>query len=409
MTKIDYVLLAAGNGKRLWPITEHCAKTMVRVLEKPLLEWIVEAIYDNANKIIIVIGAHRDSVIGHFSASKYKDKIIFVEQIEQKGTGHAVLQTEPYVEADKFVVINADTFSDPKIYDLIAQKSADAAFILGKTVADGSKYGVLEEKNGKLIRIVEKPPVAQNVEINTGTYCVPIAFFDYLRNLKLSPRGEYEVTDALTAFAAENTLKVVPFESYWNDVGYFWNLLDVTQYALEHLMKEKKESGASVEKTVVIKGKLHIGKNSNIVGPSRIEGNVYIGENCSIGPHALLKDCALEEKCAIGSSEVKRSVLMKGVKALHFTHITDSIICPEVNFGAGSQVANLRFDKSEVNVEISGNIVASHLKKLGTTIGEKTNIGCNAVIYPGKLVGSNCTIYPNKTVEKNLESNTTCK
>src|SRR3989338_4835123 len=104
-SKIDYVLLAAGNGKRLWPITEHQPKTMCKVLERPLLEWMVSAVYKNANKIIVVVGAHKEQVISHFENSKYSDKLVFVEQVEQKGTGHAVLQAEKYVTTNRFTVL----------------------------------------------------------------------------------------------------------------------------------------------------------------------------------------------------------------------------------------------------------------------------------------------------------------
>ena len=402
---IDYVLLAAGHGKRLWPITETIPKAMVRILEKPLLEWMVEAVYPNANKIIVVIGAHSEQVVKHFQESKYADKIRFGEQPEQKGTGHAVLQAEREVETEKFAVLNADTFSDPVMYELIAKQKE--YFVIGKRVEDGSKYGVLQEKNGRLEKIVEKPPVAKNALIQTGTYVVPKEFFSLLKNLKLSPRGEYEVTDALTQFAMKNKFTVVPFEGYWNDVGYFWNLLDANDYALKHLLKS--EIQGSVEKNVVVDGRIFVAKNAKLVGPSRIEGNVYIGENCTIGPNAFLKDCAVEMGCGIGSSEVKRSILMKGTKVPHFSHVVDCVIGENVNFGAGSQSANVRFDKKSIIVEVAGKQFETGKKKLGCVVGENTKIGCNAVIYPGKLIGSNCIIYPNKTVDKNLESNATCK
>src|SRR3989344_837595 len=71
--KLDFVILAAGRGERLWPITNHIPKTMVRILKKPLLEWIVERIYEKANKIVLVVGFKREAVVDYFSKGPYAD------------------------------------------------------------------------------------------------------------------------------------------------------------------------------------------------------------------------------------------------------------------------------------------------------------------------------------------------
>src|SRR3989344_7145844 len=88
--KLDFVILAAGRGERLWPITNHIPKTMVRILKKPLLEWIVESVYNHARKIIVVVGSKKEAVMEHFSKSRFADKIVFVTQEEQHGSAHAL-------------------------------------------------------------------------------------------------------------------------------------------------------------------------------------------------------------------------------------------------------------------------------------------------------------------------------
>ncbi len=406
--KIDYILLAAGNGKRLWPITENIPKTMVRILEKPLLEWMIENIYPHANKIIIVVGCFKEKIIEHFQNSKYADKIEFVEQEKQLGTGHAALAVEKKITTNNFAVLAADSFWSPEFYSLFTQAiEKGKPFLVGAKVEDGERFGVIESKEDKLVRIVEKPKNVKNCLANTSAYFVPREFFNYLKKLTPSPRGELEVTDALNEFAEKNELQVMSYNDFWTDVGYFWHLLEANQYALENIMKEKLEG--SVEKSVVVNGKLFVEKGSEVVGPSRIEGNVYIGENCRIGPGAFLKDCTIESECGVGSSEVKRSILMKGAKASHYAHLADCVIGEEVNFGAGSQSANLRFDKETAKVQVNGNLVDSGKKKLGCVVGENTNIGCNAVILPGKLIGSKAAIYPNVTLNRNVKSGETFK
>lgn len=401
--KIDYVLLAAGSGTRLWPITENTPKTMVRVLEKPLMEWMVEKIYPSANKIIIVVGQQREKIIKHFQNSKYADKVEFAVQEKQLGTGHAPLAAESRVTTPYFAVLAADSFWGAEFYEMFVNAvERKVPFLVGANVADGKAYGVIETNKKQLVKITEKPPNVKSCLANTSAYFVPAEFFSYLKKLKPSPRGELEVTDALTEFAASNTMEVLEFGGFWTDVGYFWHLLDANQYALEHLMPEKVEG--ELDPRVDVNGKLFVGKGSKIVAPCRIDGNVYIGENCWVGPFALLKDCTIESNCGIGSSEVKRSIIMKNTKAFHYTHLADCVICEDVNFGAGAHSANLRLDKKPVPVEIKGKRIDSGKRKLGCVIGEKSNLGCNAVISPGILIGSKAAVYPNVLVKKNVES-----
>ncbi|MDP3742557.1 MAG: sugar phosphate nucleotidyltransferase [Candidatus Micrarchaeota archaeon] len=401
--KIDYILLAAGQGTRLWPITETIPKTMVRVLEKPLLEWMVENIYPNANKIIIVVGVFKEKIIEHFEKSKYMDKIEFVVQEKQLGTAHAPLCAEGKVTTPYFAVLAADSFWAPEFY-LMFNKAVEKniPFLVGAKVEDGERFGVIETNEKQLVKIVEKPKNAKNCLANTSAYFVPKSFFQNLKTLKPSSRGELEVTDSLTEFAASNAMEVLEFNGFWTDVGYFWHLLDANQYALEHLMESKIEG--ELDPRVDVNGKLFVGKGSKIVAPCRIDGNVYIGENCWVGPFALLKDCTIESNCGIGSSEVKRSIIMRDTKAFHFSHLADCVICEDVNFGAGAHSANLRLDKKHVPVEMKDKKVDSGKRKLGCVIGAKSNLGCNAVISPGVLVGSKAAIYPNVLVKKNVKS-----
>ena len=139
--KIDYVLLAAGQGTRLWPITETIPKTMVRVLEKPLLEWMVESIYPHANKIIIVVGVFKEKVIEHFEKSKYMDKIEFVVQEKQLGTAHAPLCAEDKVTTPYFAVLGGDIFWAREFYETFANAAEKKVpFLVGVRVEDGERF-----------------------------------------------------------------------------------------------------------------------------------------------------------------------------------------------------------------------------------------------------------------------------
>ncbi len=407
--KPDYVLLAAGKGIRLWPITEKMPKVMIRIMEKPVIEWIADGIAGQANKIIVVVGERGGKIIEHFGKKAYSKKMVFVEQEKQLGTGHALLQAEPLIEGD-FIVLNADTFWDPVIYYLLRKKARSGNyFAVAKLVSDSSKYGVFKIKGGRVVDLVEKPQRAEEGLINTGLFHLPKHFFSYLKKLRRSPRGEYELTDAALAFARKESLKAVEFKDYWNDTGYFWNYLDASAFALEKMMPTKKQG--TVEKHVTIKGRVFIGKGSVVKAGTYVEGPAWIGEDCVIGPRAYLRPhAAIESHCHVGNgTEVKNSIIMRGSNAAHLSYVGDSIICEKVNLGGGTMLANLRFDEAPVKVRIGGKKIVSEKKKLGCVIGEGTKTGANVVVNPGILIGSQCRIYPGAVVSKNLRSGTVLK
>ena len=121
-----------------------------------------------------------------------------------------------------------------------------------------------------------------------------------------------------------------------------------------------------------------------------IEGPVWIGKNCVIGPHAYIrKGTIIGDNCEIGRAEIKNSILLDGVKAHHHCYIGDSIIGNHVNVGAGVILSNFKFEGAEIKVD--GKSLG---RKFGAVIGDNVNIGCNAVLAPGTFVGANVWIYP---------------
>ena len=405
MEKLDFVILAAGKGERLWPITNHIPKTMVRILGKPLLEWIVERIYDRANRIVVVVGFKKEAVVEHFSKSRYADKVVFVTQDAQEGTAHALLQAKPKVDGN-FIAINGDNFFDPRELDrIVGLADKGEWFLVCKKVEDKSSYGEIVSDGGFLKKIIEKPQEKKPGFANTNFAFLPKEFFSFLSGVKRSQRGELEFTDAITSFAEKNEVRVVEFDGYWNDVGYFWNYLDVSEFACNNLLDDNREG--TIELGVVIKGKLHLGKGSVIRAPARIEGPVYVGENSIVGPNSFLrKGAVVENDCHVGSSELKNSILMSNSNAPHFNYVGDSVICEDVNLGAGTITANLRFDNQIVFSKIKGKTVFSGKRKLGCVIGSGTKVGINVSITCGMIIGSDCKIYPRIFVKENVPDGT---
>ncbi len=405
----DYVILAAGKGTRLWPVTARTPKAMVRVLNKPIIEWLVEGIAKDAGKIVVVVGSDGDIIKKHFSAKPYFKKMVFALQREQLGTGHAVLAAEKFVKGS-FVVLNADTFVGKDFAAMVAKHAAKGApFIVAKQVEDVSAYGTIVGKSEMLKEIREKEGNAQPGSINTGCYFANKDFFDFLGKTKRSERGEIEATQALSEYAAKKQVQIVEYTGYWNDVGYYWNYLDSSRYALDNLLEEKVEG--TVENNVSIKGKVFIAKGALVKSGTYIEGPAFIGEGAIVGPNAFIREgTVLEGGNHVGNaSEIKNSILGKGSNAPHLSYVADSILCDDVNLGGGTLVANLKFDETPVEPEIKGQKVSSKKRKLGCVIGQGTRIGINVSINCGVMIGENCRIFPHSVVLKNLESGSTYK
>ncbi len=410
MNKTTFVILAAGRGTRLWPVGEGLPKCMVRVLGKPLIEWTVEGIEKHADKIVIVVGYMKDFVIDHFRTKEYADKIVFVEQKEQKGTGHAFLCAKNEVQGN-FVTLYADNFYDPSFYKFLTstiEQDPTKNYCFSYHVDDVRAYGQLNVQNNLFKGVKEKPKEKQNGQINLGCYYLSKDYFKHLEKVRLSPRGEYEATDALNTFIKEQDIHVIEYKGYRNEMTYWWNHLDINVYALEHLMNH--EVHGKVEPGAYIEGKVHIGKGTLVRAGTRIEGPAYIGEDCLIGPNAFIRPgSVIENRCHIGTSEIKNAVVMHDSNVPHFSFVGDSVLCEDVNLGAGTMLVNLRFDDENVKVKFKQERIDTGKRKLGSAIGHGTKIGGNAVINCGVMLGHNCKIYPGVKVMHNLDNDTIYK
>ena len=142
-----------------------------------------------------------------------------------------------------------------------------------------------------------------------------------------------------------------------------------------------------------------LGKNSVIKAPSRIEGPVIIGEDTVIGPFAYLRGpLIIGNNCKIGTTEVKSSIIMDSTFAAHFSYIGDSVVGKKCNLGAGSKLANFRFDGDLIKVSIEKETYKTGLRKLGAILEDGVNLGCNSVLNPGVYVKKNGKVMPGSVV-----------
>ncbi len=392
------IILAAGEGKRLRPLTNTTPKTMLQVAGKPILHHLIlELKKSGITEAIIIVKYLKEKIIQYFQDKDLGVKLSFIEQGDSYGTGAALLCAKDSIN-QPFLLIAGDTLLDSSIISSVINAHKEGITLAVKKVKNPHNYGVVE-LSGDIVTLIEEKPKHPKTDLaNLSVYCFNPEIFQKLESLKSSSRGEYEITDLLLG------AKAVKVEGFWMDIAYPWQLFDANHYLLKKL--EMDTTNGNVENST-IKGKVILEDGAKIIN-SYVEGNSYIGKNTTIGPNAYLRgNNSIGENCSIGGgTTVKNSILFNNVNAKHLAYIGDSIIGNNVNFGSGTQIANYRFDSSHINVLTHKGWVNSGRKKLGCIVGDDTKFGVLSCTMPGKLIGNNCWISSGVVVNKNILSNT---
>lgn len=366
------LILAAGKGERLQPLTDYKPKAMLPVCNKPLIDYQIEMLRKHGiDEVAVVIGHLEKALKEHLNVKFYRDASI-------SGTASAVYAAKDFID-DEFILLYGDVFFDGSINELIKTPNSMAVV----QVEDVSRYGEVIFRDGKLVNIKEKSGSGSGF-VNAGIYHFDPTILDFIEKTEESNRGEFELTDSIMMLNRSEKVRVVPVNGYWNDIGYPWDYIDANMYMLNKI-------GFSA------------GENTEIWSNAMIRKPVVIGSDCKI------KNCVIERSvvgdgCVIGEfSIVKRSIVMNKSKVPHLNYVADSVIAEGCNLGAGTKIANLRFDDANVKVTIKGRRIDSGRRKLGAFIGYNVKTGINVSIYPGVKIGSDSWIEAEVLVKKDVE------
>lgn len=382
------LILAAGEGTRLRPLTSNTPKPLLTVAGKPFLTHTIEALRDaGVDEVCILTGFRGDRIRSHYrSGEDLGVKISYLEQKERLGTAHAIGMAEKWMDGPFFclagdVLVGAeDLKAMRRIHDDKGISVLGAA-----TVEDPSRFGVIEESGGMMVGIAEKPDSPKSNLINGSVYLFTQNIFEKIHKAGLSSRGEYEITDSLTLLAEDSGIAVHTLQEEWIDVGQPWDLLLANEKLMSRM--ERRVEGV-VEEGAHLIGEVVVEEGARIRSGSYIEGPVYISSGCDIGPNCHIRAyTCLGRDCRVGNaSEVKNSVIMAGTKVPHHNYIGDSVIGERCNFGSGTKVANLRFDHRNIRIMAKEGQQDSGRRKLGVIMGDDVEMGINAMILPGTVV-----------------------
>jgi UDP-N-acetylglucosamine diphosphorylase/glucosamine-1-phosphate N-acetyltransferase len=388
MSVTQAVILAAGEGTRMRPLTYSRPKAMLSIANKPILEHLLAEMRSaGIAEFVFVVGYLDQQIRNYFGdGEKWGVSIRYSQQSAQLGTADA-LRVVQDVYRKSFLMANGDIIVEHQdILDLTALSGNVLSVI---ELPDVSGLGVIEVNEGKVVRLHEKSASPPTQLANAGLYLFTPDIFEGIRHTPKSARGEYEITDSIQWLIDSGRRVSFRKIARWQDFSYPWDLLTANEKILADL---KPQNLGEVEPNVVMHGPVSVGKGTLIKSGAYIVGPVTIGEDCDIGPNCYIRPCtAIGNNCHIGASvEVKNSIILSGSKVPHLNYVGDSIIGENCNLGAGTKIANLRLDKK--NIFINGK--DTQRRKLGAILGDHVETGINASINVGTIIGNNTFIGP---------------
>jgi UDP-N-acetylglucosamine diphosphorylase/glucosamine-1-phosphate N-acetyltransferase len=406
---LQTVILAGGEGKRVFPLAANSPKPMFKLLGKPLIHHVIDILKEAGLKeYVVVVGHHGEQIKEYLKdGSSLGVNIKYAVQKESLGMADALRTTENLVDNNFFVVNADDVFEASLIKQMANQfREGDAEIVLScKPVKETWKFGIIRIDDEKVTDFVEKPPKGKepsNLAV-VGVYILTKQIFDYYRKI---PVSDHQYEDAILQFIKnKNVVRAVNYGGFFAGYKYPWDLFSINKHLMDNKIRQQtiKES-AKVSERATIKGKVWIEKGAKVFEGACINGPCYVGENSVVGGNSLIRDySSLGRECVVGfSTEIKHSLIGDDCW-FHMNYIGDSIISNNCLFGAGTVTANFRFDEKNVQVWVGDKRIDSGTSKLGAIIGDNCKTGINACLEPGVKIGPQSMVGPNVNLQVDLE------
>jgi glucose-1-phosphate thymidylyltransferase len=310
------VILCAGKGTRLYPVTLTLPKPLVPVANKALLTYAIETLKN--------MGATEIGLVVNSLDSPIRDKLgdgidtvgvplTYIAQENPKGLAHAVKLCEPFIGNEPFIVYLGDNiFQDTmsELYTRFEQNGAGAAIALTQ-VPNPSAFGIAELDGNNIIRLVEKPKDPPSNLAIAGVYVFQPAIFEAIEHIKPSWRNELEITDAIQ-YLLDQGLPVIPYvvDGWWIDAGKPNSIVLANQLVLEQLPYTPTDlDDARIQGESLVSHRVVLGQNSQIID-SVIRGPVIIGDNTVIRNSYIGPYTAIGDNVIIECSEIEQSIVM---------------------------------------------------------------------------------------------------
>lgn len=361
------VIMAGGEGTRLRPLTCALPKPMVPILNKPVMEHIINHVRSFDIKDIAVTMAYLPSVITDYfnDGSEWGVNLNYYTEDIPLGTGGSVKNAEEFLD-DTFIIISGDALTNIDLREAIDfhKKKGSKATLVLKKVDNPLEYGVIiTDDEGRIIRFFEKPSWGEvfSDTINTGIYVLEPEVLNYFK------KGDnFDFSKDLFPKLLNDNIPMYGYisKSYWNDIGDLKVYKEVNFDMLSGIIKQNNKYEKFAEG-------IWIGKNSTIDSSCVLKAPVFIGDNCVIKENTIISETIIGDNCEIhANSTLKRSILWQNNQIHSNVQCRGSILCDGVKV------------KNSVNIFEN------------TVIGSKTLISAYSIIKP------DVKIWPEKTIEE---------
>jgi UDP-N-acetylglucosamine diphosphorylase/glucosamine-1-phosphate N-acetyltransferase len=407
------LVLTAGQGQRLRPLTSNRSKSMLMIAGKPVLQYIIDSLVANGiHDIIMVVGHGREELIDHFQmAGDEEVKIRYVIQHKQEGAENAILCAKEELESeDEFLLVNGDVLVEPEMVTrtLSNHKTTGSdVTMLVTLVSNPEQFGTVKiGSNGVVEKLVEKGGPDRYV----SNYAVAgVSIFNRKTLSLLEKYGKMEkMFQELIGMGQKVSAAV--WEKDWAEFTWPWDILNANRIVMDRQLRGKGSfiaESAEIHSSVVIEGSVFIDEGVIIRPHTTLSGPVFIGKRVYIGNNSLIRDyTSLCDGVRIGYAvEIRNSMVFERVNVGRMTYLADSIIGADTCIEAGAQLWNWRPGNEPLFLESKDEKVQVPQHKFGAIIGDNVVIGVNASIFPATRVGENSMISAGCVIQDDIPPN----
>lgn len=369
-------LLAAGKGKRLRPITMCCPKPLIPLAGISLIEYDLFSLRSLGVEDVHIVAGHMKTMVVNNLAdgSGFGLHLRYLDQYDQLGTGHAVSLLSERLGGEKFLLIYSDVFFRLDHLRALIDASTDFDHLVALAEVDEPwEYGVVELEGGLIRRIVEKPPKGEEPsrKVIAGLFSLSPSIFTHLASVLRSPRGEFELTDAIEKAARSEAVGSIDLGGDWSDSGSPCDLLEASERLFDEVISNfcrLSIDGLTRQAGLLLSGESRVSGSATVEGPTYIGSGVTVGNGAQLGPYVVLCDGATVGR----NASVSRSIFMPNSSIGANSSIQRSVLAPSASIGEDASLSR-RPGPGE----------------FGVLLGEKSMIGRGVVVNPMTVVNPN--------------------
>jgi glucose-1-phosphate thymidylyltransferase len=290
----------------------------------------IEALREaGVTEIAVILGTIAPEKVQEYygEGGKFGVNITYINQGEPKGIAHAVKLTEHFVGDEPFIVFLADNILKGGIQEMVEdfQQSEAAAEIALCHVRNPQSFGIADVKDGKIVRLIEKPKEPPSDLALVGIYLFRKPIFGAIRRLEPSWRNELEITDAIQLLLNDGLeVRHRLVKGWWKDTGRPEDILEANQLVLSELSSYNK---GNLEQGVSTSGVVCVEEGAVVHGETTLRGPLIIGKNCDIGPNCYIGPyTSIGENCVVRSAEIENTIIVGDCRIECGKRIVDSLI-----------------------------------------------------------------------------------